>query len=119
LVAGKVSRARRKRPRSGRSFAKVLRWLGFAWQKELLYRDVLISKVKNPAGFNRRGIGERSGLTFAILKPFPRAGLAILFAILHARITRQETFGLQGGSKMSVSLQQCSRDAVAHSPRLP
>jgi len=44
-------------------------------------------------------------LTLAILEPLARAGLAVLLALPHARIARQQTGGFQGRTQRRVDVQ--------------
>src|ERR1017187_8334152 len=53
-------------------------------------------------------------LTFAVLEAFARARLAVLLALLHARVAGQEAFGLQHGPHVDVHREQRAGDAMAH-----
>src|SRR2546426_786885 len=50
----------------------------------------------------------------AVLEPFARARLAVFLALFHARIARQQPFGLQRRPQVGVHRQQCPRDTVPH-----
>src|ERR1017187_3794992 len=52
--------------------------------------------------------------TFRELKTFARTRLAVLLALLHARIAREETLGLQRAPQGRIELQQCPGYAVPH-----
>src|SRR5882672_5898951 len=59
------------------------------------------------------------GLPLGVLELGPRARLAVLLALPHARIARQEPGPLKRRAQVDVELEQRAGNAVAHGPRLP
>ncbi len=53
-------------------------------------------------------------LTFRVLEAFARARLAVLLALLHARIAREQALGFQRRPQRRVKFDQRAGDAVPH-----
>src|SRR5262245_33857775 len=50
----------------------------------------------------------------AVLEPLPRSGLAVLLALLLARVAGQEPGALQDAALLRIERDERARDAVAH-----
>src|SRR5215471_13160063 len=57
-------------------------------------------------------------LTFAVLETFASARLAVLLALFHARIARQQAFGLEDRAQVRINGQQRPGQTMAHGSRL-
>src|SRR5581483_10476485 len=57
-------------------------------------------------------------LTFGELEPFARALLAVLLALVGARVASEEAELLQPGPQLRIELHQSSRNAQTGGPRL-
>src|SRR5262249_1660755 len=63
----------------------------------------------SPAGFCNTWVGS----TLRELEALARTRLAVLLALFHARIAREEALGLEGGTQVGVGLDEGARDPVA------
>jgi hypothetical protein len=70
-------------------------------------------KTKNPAG-RPAGFANKQILTLAELETFARAGLAVFFALLHARVAGQQSFGFQIRAIVNVGFEQRAGNSMPH-----
>src|SRR5689334_22892760 len=71
-------------------------------------------KQKTPLDSTSGARKSCSGLTLGELVAFARARLAVLLALLHARIARQQAVALERGAQVGVRHEQGAGDAVPH-----